>query len=472
MLDQQRAAGSAHSASPDDAWYAAWRRRELARIDAAGITYLDYTGAALYPASLVREDAQRLEHACLGNPHSVNGPSLASTDDMESARAAILGFLHASPQEYAVILTANASGGCRLVGESFPFRERSILALAADNHNSVNGLREYARRAGATTVTMPLTHNLRLADPHAVVGLSPAAPSLVAFPAQSNFSGVRHPLSLVADAQARGWRVLLDAAAFLPTAELRLDRVRPDFLVLSLYKIAGYPTGVGALVARHDALALLRRPTFAGGSVRWVSVAGDRHRLIDGPEGFEDGTPHFLALGAVPRALALIRDAGRERLRRHLAVLTAQLLRGLVALQHANGRPRVAIHGPQEVIDRGSTVALSLLTPTGKSVPYWEVEDAARAAGLAVRGGCFCNPGCAEAAFGLADARSADCLDRLGADFTVPRYATCLGADRGVGAIRLSLGLGSTTTDVDRALAFVREGAALAGRANPVTTWS
>ena len=38
-------------------------------------------------------------------------------------------------------------------------------------------------------------------------------PGLLAFPAQSNFSGVHHPLALVAEAQARGFDVLLDAAA-------------------------------------------------------------------------------------------------------------------------------------------------------------------------------------------------------------------------------------------------------------------
>ena len=39
------------------------------------------------------------------------------------------------------------------------------------------------------------------------------APSLFAYPAQSNFTGVKHPLEWIAAAPARGYRVLLDAAA-------------------------------------------------------------------------------------------------------------------------------------------------------------------------------------------------------------------------------------------------------------------
>lgn len=38
-------------------------------------------------------------------------------------------------------------------------------------------------------------------------------------------------------------------------------------------------------------------------------------------------------------------------------------------------------------------------------VPYARVEAQAREARVSVRGGCFCNPGAAEHAFGLVDVR-------------------------------------------------------------------
>ena len=69
-----------------------------------------------------------------------------------------------------------------------------------------------------------------------------------------------------------GHRVLLDAAAYVPTGMLDLAVVTPDFVTLSIYKIAGYPTGIGALVARREALAELARPWFAGGTVDWVTI--------------------------------------------------------------------------------------------------------------------------------------------------------------------------------------------------------
>src|SRR5262249_9615231 len=152
----------------------------------------------------------------------------------------------------------NASGAVRILAEAFPFRCGSTLLLTADNHNSVNGLGMPARRLGACVDHVPLDATLRAQ--RADRFLRPAkAPSLFAFPAQSNFSGVRHPLEWVQAAQRRGFRVLLDAAAYLPSAALSLADVPADFVVLSYYKLFGYPTGVGALVARRDALAMLRR---------------------------------------------------------------------------------------------------------------------------------------------------------------------------------------------------------------------
>jgi selenocysteine lyase/cysteine desulfurase len=438
----------------DEAFFAAWRAHELGRLSRAGLTYLDYTGAALYPESLVRADAERLTTSVLGNPHSEHAASRDASADLDDARAAILEMLHGSPGDYEVVITANATAAARLVGESFPFGPGGALALTADNHNSVNGVRERAIGCGAELRTIDLDGELLLRDPLTALDRPMRGPGLFAFPAQSNFSGVRHPLSLVGMARGRGWRVLLDAAAYVPTAELDLAETPADFVALSIYKIAGYPSGVGALVARRDALEELRRPWFSGGTVDWVSVRHRRHRLTPGAAGFEDGTVPYLALGAVRPALAAVRAAGRERLARHLTSLTSQLLADFGSLRHPDGRRVVHIHGPRSTAGRGATIAFTLYDGGGRVIPYWQVEADARDAGIAVRGGCFCNPGCAEAAFEFADREAMECLDALGGRFTIPRFADCLGGGA-VGAIRASFGLGSVRADVERLVRFV-----------------
>jgi selenocysteine lyase/cysteine desulfurase len=129
------------------------------------------------------------------------------------------------------------------------------------------------------------------------------------------------------------------------------------------------------------------------------------------------------------------------------------------------------VHGPETLEARGATVAISLHASDGSSVPYWEVEDAARQQGIAVRGGCFCNPGCAEQAFGFPARETSQCLEALGARFSIPAFAACLGG-RTVGAIRISFGLGSVAGDVVRVLEFLRTVSVGPREAHPVLTLS
>jgi selenocysteine lyase/cysteine desulfurase len=414
------------------------RAREFARLDRAGTAYLDYTGAALYPASLVRRDARRLLAAVRGNPHADSGPSTASTAALERARALTLEFVGADPDVYDVVFTANASGALRLLAEAFPFDRHSRLVLTADNHNSVNGLSWAARRANARVVLTPLGEELRGVDPSDALARR-RGPSLFAFPAQSNFSGVRHPLDWVGLAQSRGYRVLLDAASFAPSARLDLSRVPADFVVLSFYKIFGYPTGVGALVARRDALTALRRRYFGGGTVDYVSMP---HRLAQrkgGSAGFEDGTVSFLAMDAVCDGLRWIARIGMEAVARHTSSMTDRLLECL------RMPGDVVVYGPKRVVGRGGTVAFNVRR-RGDIVPYEEVEAAARIAGVAIRAGCFCNPGAAAYAFGFDRGRIRRCLS---GDFSIPRFRRCMdGAP--VGALRASVGMATAPRDIVR----------------------
>ena len=71
------------------------------------------------------------------------------------------------------------------------------------------------------------------------------------------------------------WHVLLDAAAFIPTNPLNLTKYPASFVVMSFYKLFGWPTGIGALLIRNDLGTMLKKPYFAGGSVVTVGVDSD-----------------------------------------------------------------------------------------------------------------------------------------------------------------------------------------------------
>ncbi len=430
------------------------RRREFARLDANGHAYLDYTGSALYPESLLSEHQALLRRSVFGNPHAENPASLSSTHVIGDARQRILGYLDADPAEYAVCFAANATGALGLVGSAFQFGTNAPFILTTDNHNSVNGIREFARRRGATVNYLPLDKQLRL-DASRERMLSIEGRGLFAFPAQSNFSGVRHSLSLVHHAQALGHRVLLDAAAYLPMSRLSLRETPADFVAISFYKMFGYPTGVGALVARRDALAELERPWFSGGTVEFVSVQNNIHALRSTEEAFEDGTANFLGISAIAGGLDFLESIGTDNIERHASALAMQLIKALSSRAHRNGAPIAEIYGPGIASDRGATVAFNLLDEKGASVPFAAVERRAHTARVSVRGGCFCNPGASEAAFRFPAEATARCLQSVEEfGWSIDRFAECL-EDRPVGAIRASFGAPSSARDLQRLLAVI-----------------
>jgi selenocysteine lyase/cysteine desulfurase len=432
------------------------RASEYGRLDAAGHVYLDYTGASLYAASQVTEHAKLLATHVFGNPHSASLASSATTAVVERTRRAVLAWFNASPDAYTAVFTQNATAALKLVGESYPFGPDSRFLLSVDNHNSVNGVREFATARGARVDYAPLTvPDLRLDVDHLDASLvDGSAPKLFAFPAQSNFTGVKHPLDLVSRARANGWDVLLDAAAFVPTNRLDLTAVQPDFVTVSFYKMFGYPTGVGCLIARKDSLRKLNRPWFAGGTVNFATVHGRAHILSPGEAGFEDGTLNFLSIPAVEIGLRHLARIGVDVIRRRVDCLTAWLLGQLLDLRHSNGRHMVRIYGPTTTAMRGGTVTMNFYDPSGHLLDYRRVEELALAQRISFRTGCFCNPGAGESAEGLTDEDVAAALDE--GDMTLPRFLQFIQhrGGKSAGAIRVSLGIASNFADVDRFVQF------------------
>jgi molybdenum cofactor sulfurtransferase len=434
------------------------RAAEYARLDADGHVYLDYTGASLHAASQVRLHADLLNAHALGNPHSASPASTTTTRLVEGARRAVLEWFGAAG-DYTAIFTQNATGALKHVAESYPFGPGSRLLLTTDNHNSVNGIREFARAAGAAVAYAPLTTpELRL-DMETLETLladaDPRAANLFAFPAQSNFTGVKHPLALVAHAHEKGWDVLLDAAAFVPTNRLNLRDVQADFVSVSFYKMFGYPTGVGCLLVRNTALGRLRRPWFAGGTVNFSTVSGRRHILSPGEAGFEDGTLNYFSIAAVEIGLRHLADAGIDAIRTRVDCLTSWLLGRLMQLRHSNGRPMVRIYGPATTQMRGGIVTMNFYDPEGHLLDYRRVEELAGEHDMSLRTGCFCNPGPGETAEGITEDEIAAAL-AANPNLTLPLFLQMVAhaGGKSAGAIRVSFGIASNFADAQRFVEF------------------
>lgn len=426
------------------------RATDYARLDQHGHVYLDYTGGGLYAQSQLRAHMALLSDNVFGNPHSTNLTSMAMTRLVEQARDYVLKYFNASPDEYIVIFTPNATGALKLVGESYPFGEGDTYLLTFDNHNSVNGIREFARSRHATVRYIPVTLPEMRIDKEALVsGLDaghPGGNNLFAYPAQSNFTGVQHPLEWIAQAQAKGWDVLLDAAAFAPTNRLDLSQWRPDFVSMSFYKIFGYPTGTGCLIARKSAVQKLRRPWYSGGTISFSSVLAFDHYLTPGPSSFEDGTVNYLNLPAVEIGLRFIESVGIDLIHTRVECLTGWLLDELGGMRHSNGAPLIRIYGPADMRMRGGTIEVNFFDPEGQLIDSTTVEEIANGVRISLRAGCHCNPGAREIALGFSEDEMMSCF--IGKDNESYEQFLHVIDGKTTGALRASLGLATTFADV------------------------
>ncbi|KAJ8433037.1 hypothetical protein Cgig2_009137 [Carnegiea gigantea] len=264
--------------------------------------YLDHAGATLYSELQMEAVFKDLTSNVYGNPRillkqdSQSDSSMATSEVIRECRQQVLDYCNASAKEYKCIFTSGATSALKLVGEAFPWSNQSCFVYTMENHNSVIGIREYplliclmsryALSRGAAAAAADVEElvdqktlytnrkTLFKVSQHAIQrrnsnrfleeGGVGNTYHLFAFPSECNFSGVKFNLDLVKAVKEHSqetfksstvtkgdWLVLIDAAKGSATEPLDLSKYPADFVVISFYKMFGYPTGLGALIVRN-----------------------------------------------------------------------------------------------------------------------------------------------------------------------------------------------------------------------------
>ena len=427
------------------------RKSEYRRLDESGEVYLDYTGGNLYPENLIDTHHEWLKNNTFGNPHSINPTSERSSKWIEETREAVLKFFNA--RDYHCIFTQNASGALKIVGESYPFDANSQFLLTADNHNSVNGIRQYCLNKGGQFHYVPMNPDDLSIDHNRLLNDLSSAPKdinkLFAYPAQSNVSGVKHSLSWIQTAHDHGWDVLLDAAAFVPTSVLDLQTVQPDFVSVSFYKIFGYPTGLGCLLVHNSKFDKLQKQWFAGGTVKLVTVKTNDHNLNNNYERFEDGTVNYLNIPAIKFGLDFINSIGIKRISERVYSMRQALVRELNKFKHSDGTKMIKVLGPDTLDSSGSSIVMLFYNPGAKLIPFQTIELLAAKQNISLRAGCFCNPGIDETIHAIEK-------DVLSEQVNLVAQNNGIGLHAERGSVRVSVGLATNNADLTRFLNFVK----------------
>ncbi|XP_043112329.1 molybdenum cofactor sulfurase [Puntigrus tetrazona] len=389
--------------------------REFKRIK--GVTYLDHAGTTLFPESQIKGFHDDISRNVYGNPHSHNPSSRLTHDTVESVRYRILEHFNTCPEEYSVIFTSGCTAALKLVADTFPWKaasnegQGSQFCYLTDNHTSVVGIRGVTALQGVGTVSV-LPHEVERRarkPPTQTNGEERSAPHLFCYPAQSNFSGRKYPLSYVKGIQSgrlypacerRGrWFVLLDAACFVSCSPLDLSQCPADFVPISFYKMFGFPTGLGALLVRNEAAEVLRKTYFGGGTASAYLVADNF--FVPKPNvvsRFEDGTISFLDIISLHHGFEALQKLTGSMLnvQLHAFGLARYTYVVLSCLRHSNGKPVARIHCDndfQNIDEQGAVLNFNLLDCHGQTVGYSQVDKMASLFNIHVRTGCFCNTG-------------------------------------------------------------------------------
>jgi molybdenum cofactor sulfurtransferase len=162
---------------------------------------------------------------------------------------------------------------------------------------------------------------------------------------------------------------LLDASKLASSSKLNLSHSAlacpPDFVVVSFYKLFGYPTGLGALLVRRDSAALLRpQKRFFGGGTLAGAVATEDWYVVrdDAPHAWlEDGTPHFLGIASLRHGFAMLnRRGGLTAISERAAALCLRMAGSMLAFHHSNGARLVDMFGTHEKHVRSYELAQTL----------------------------------------------------------------------------------------------------------------
>ena len=202
---------------------------------------------------------------------------------------------------------------------------------------------------------------------------------------------------------------------------------KPDFAVISFYKLFGHPTGIGALLIRKEIEPLLSKPYWGGGSIFTATSELQWKLTHDFPRSVEDGTVPYLDILALGSGLRAIESLGGiSRVHDHVQCLGQYLYTRLSALNHSNGRPMVRVFGrwaEQEDCrkkgaqkagpSQGPTLNFQILKPTGDVFSYKNAEVLLSSKGIDVRSGCACNPGACYSSLGIHDWEVRDLAERL-----------------------------------------------------------
>lgn len=351
------------------------------KIHGKPLVYLDNAATTQKPMSVIMSMTAYYERTNANVHRGVHTLSQEATSLMEQSRDKVAAFIGA-PDPATVIFTRNATESINLVAYSWARKNLKpgdeILLTEMEHHSNLIPWQMAAQATGAVLRFIPVTGWDGFLDLSRLDGLLTPRTKLLAVTQMSNVLGTINPVTeLARRAHAVGAKVLVDGAQSAPHLAVDVKTLGADFFAFSAHKMLG-PTGLGVLWAPRALLETME--PFLGGGDMISQVWPDRATWNELPYKFEAGTPNITGAIAFGAAIDYLNQVGMDNIRAHEQDITGYALGTL-----KDRFPKIVLHGPAEVAQRGGVVSFEL-----PGVHPHDIGTILDREGVAVRAGHHC----------------------------------------------------------------------------------
>ncbi|MDE6801657.1 MAG: cysteine desulfurase [Muribaculaceae bacterium] len=280
------------------------------------LVYLDNTATTQTPRCVV-DEITRMYYTSKANVHrGVHALSQEATALQEATRERVRAYINAASTR-EVIFTRGTTESINLVASSYGnFLENGdeIILTVMEHHANIVPWQLLRRRKRITIKVVPINERGEL-KMNAFRSMLSERTKLVSVCHVSNVLGTVNPVKeIIAEAHAMRIPVLIDGAQAAPHMHIDVRDLGADFYAFSAHKMYG-PTGIGILYGRESLLKQM--PPYQGGGEMISHVAFDHTTFAELPYKFEAGTPDFVGIAALSRALDYIDSVGIDSIAAH-----------------------------------------------------------------------------------------------------------------------------------------------------------
>ena len=303
------------------------------------LIYLDNAATTQKPSCVI-DTISNVYTTMNANVHrGIHHLSQVATTAMEGSRETVKKFIGAE-HSHEIIFTRGTTESINLVASSFGgtfFKAGDeVIISTMEHHSNIVPWQLLRERIGIELRVIPLTDDCRL-DIEAYKNLFNENTRFVSVAHVSNVLGVTNPVKEIIEiAHSHNVPVLIDGAQSIPHTKIDVQELDADFFVFSGHKIYG-PTGVGVLYGKEKWLNAMR--PYHGGGEMIKSVRFEKTTFNELPYKFEAGTPDYVGIIALGKALEWVEALGIDNIAAHEHELT------LYAVEQLKTIPGIRIFG-------------------------------------------------------------------------------------------------------------------------------